>query len=384
MLGFLTMAVLGALHQFAPVVGRKPLRSVGAARLTLAGLIATVMILPGGFAHGPESLVAIGGLIGVVTVLVAVWNLSGPLSGPLRGGQGGVPIQGIRISVAYLVVTVSFGIVYALDRRYGWFILWPNRVLAHATFGVLGWLGITYAAVAEKLWPMFLLSHRRSARAGSWAVGLLAVGVPALAVGILMSWQPMGWAGAALVLAGLSAHLTSLVGSVRNRRRPFELLHAYLAASVVLLAAGAGLALAAALGRYGPGDRAMAVAAAVAALIGWLGLAIIGHAHKIVPFIAYQALRAQGVANGPTGRPLLFADLFNVTAGWAALVASSLGFAGLTVGLATATAPVIVFGGVSLVVAGVVALVNLGLGPRRARYGALPERHTQRNEESNT
>lgn len=40
-LAFLTTAVLGALHQVAPVIGRRPLRSVRAARLTLIGIVAT-------------------------------------------------------------------------------------------------------------------------------------------------------------------------------------------------------------------------------------------------------------------------------------------------------------------------------------------------------
>src|SRR3546814_13920053 len=36
MLGFLSTGVLGALHQFAPVVGNRPLRSTRAAAVTMA------------------------------------------------------------------------------------------------------------------------------------------------------------------------------------------------------------------------------------------------------------------------------------------------------------------------------------------------------------
>ena len=48
MLAFLTTAVLGAVHQFAPVVARRPLRSVRVARLTLVGALylACVALLP--------------------------------------------------------------------------------------------------------------------------------------------------------------------------------------------------------------------------------------------------------------------------------------------------------------------------------------------------
>ena len=145
MLAFLTTAVLGAAHQFTPVVARRPLRSVTVARVTFVGMVATAWLLPSGFAHGPESLVAAGGVTGAVTVLLAAWNLSGPLS--VRGR--GVPLAGLRLSVTYLVATVAFGVVYAFDRQAAWFPLLPHRVLAHAHVGLLGWLGLTYVAVAE-------------------------------------------------------------------------------------------------------------------------------------------------------------------------------------------------------------------------------------------
>ena len=105
----------------------------------------TAWLLPTGFAHGPESLVAAGGVAGAATVLLAAWNLSGPLS----ARDGGVPLAGLRFSVAFLVATVAFGVVYAFNRQTGWFPLMPNRVLAHAHLGLLGWLGLTYVAVAE-------------------------------------------------------------------------------------------------------------------------------------------------------------------------------------------------------------------------------------------
>ena len=52
MLAFLTTAVLGAAHQFSPVVGRRPLRSVPAARVTLVGMVATACLLPRARAGG--------------------------------------------------------------------------------------------------------------------------------------------------------------------------------------------------------------------------------------------------------------------------------------------------------------------------------------------
>jgi hypothetical protein len=361
-LAFLTTAVLGAVHQFAPVVGRRPLRSVLAARLTLVGIVATAWLLPTGFAHGPEMLVPIGGAIGACTVALVAWNLSGPLAA--RGG--GVPLAGLRLSVGFLVVTVAFGVVYAFDRQTGWFPLLPNRVLAHAHLGLLGWLGLTYVAVAEKLWPMFLLAHRPRARAGAWAVGLLGGGVPVLAVGLLFAVPVLAWTGGVVVGSGLACHLGSMVSAVRHRRRALELLHAFLFASAAFLVTAAALAIVAALAHVTPEVRARIVAAEVASLLAWLGLAVVGHAHKIVPFIAYTGLRARGVATGPSGRPLLFGDLFHHGVARTTFVTGAGGFATAVVAILAASAETLAIAGVAIAATGVLATVNLATGPRRA------------------
>lgn len=360
-LAFLTTAVLGAAHQFTPVVARRPLRSVSAARVTLAGIVATAWLLPTGFAHGPESLVAAGGAVGAATVALAAWNLSAPLA----ARDGGVPLAGLRLSVGFLAVTVAFGVVYALDRQAGWFPLLPHRVLAHAHLGLLGWLGLTYIAVAEKLWPMFLLAHRPRARAGAWAVGLVAGGVPLLAAGLLVAAPVVAWSGGIAAGTGLACHLASLATAMRHRRRPLELLHGFLLAGAAFLVVALALGGAAALADVTPAVRARLVAAEVAALVSWLGLAVVGHAHKIVPFIAYTALRARGVTAAPTGRPLLFGDLYHHGAARATLATATAGFAAAVAGILAASPTMLAAGGVGIAVTGALATVNLASGPRR-------------------
>src|SRR3546814_19944415 len=95
MLGFLSTGVLGALHQFAPVVGNRPLRSTRAAAVTMALFLPGVWTLAGGFAHGPSWLVPAGGITATTDILLAAWNRSGALSSK---GQG-VPLAGLRRSV---------------------------------------------------------------------------------------------------------------------------------------------------------------------------------------------------------------------------------------------------------------------------------------------
>src|SRR5690606_13789501 len=203
----------------------------------------------------------------------------------------------------------------------------PNRVLAHAHLGLIGWLGITYVSVAEKLWPMFLLAHRPRARAGAWAVGLLGSGVGGLAVGLLLESPIVVALGGTAVVAGSGCHIASRVGVVRARRRPLALLLRFLFSSAAFLVVAIAIVVAAAVAPVDYGTRSRLVSAEIASLAAWLGLAVIGHVHKIVPFIGYSALRARGVTHAPSGKPLMFADLFHPGIARATLVASGAGFA---------------------------------------------------------
>lgn len=359
-LAFLTVAVLGAVHQFGPVAGGVPLRSVPAARWTLIGMVATAWLLPTGFAHGPEWLIPAAGLIGAATVSIAAWNLSQPL---LASG-GGVPVLGLRISIGYLLVTVAFGVVYAFNREAGWFPLYPSRLLAHAHLGLLGWLGLTYVSVAEKLWPMFLLSHRPSTRSGTMAVTWLGVGVTPLAIGLLFAVPVIAWIGGSLVVVGLIAHAVSLVGSVRHRRRPMELLHGFLFAAMGFLIIGVGAGIAAVTLPVDPSVRIQLITAEIAALVAWLGMAVIGHSHKIVPFIGYTLLRSRGVSRRADGRPLLFTDLYRRAPARLTLASSATGFALLVTGILTGSAATVSVAGGAIAGAAVLVTLNLGLTPR--------------------
>lgn len=366
MLGFLTTGVLGAIHQFGPVVGNRPLRSVRAAGLTLATLLPGLWTLAGGFAHGPTFLVPAGGILATFGVVVAAWNLSGPLSA--RGK--GVPLVGLRLAVGYLLVTVSFGVVYAVDRNAGWFPLLPHRVLAHAHLGLLGWLGLAYVAVAEKLWPMFLLAHRPGARSGATAVALLGAGVPVLAIGLLFGIPVVGVVGGVVVTGGLVAHLTSLAGTIRSRRRSLELLHGFVLASAALLVSAIAAGAVAGLAPVDQVWRIRLVSAEVLCLAGWLGLALLGHLHKVVPFIVWTWLRATDRMPA-TGPALLFGDLFRAGPARVTLGLASAGFAALLAGVLSGTPAVFATGALLVGGAGAVTLWNLATGPRRALRSRL-------------
>ncbi len=381
-LATLSMGVLGALHQFIPVVTQRSLRSIRLARLTFVTWLGAAWLLPIGVAAGRESVVEAGGALAGVAVTSFAVNVWPPL---LARGKG-APVTGLRFAVIGFIATACFGLLYVADRRGNWFDLSGHVVLAHATVGLFAWLGLSYVAVAEKLWPMFFLAHvpgRR--RAGRLAVAAVPGGVCLLSPGLLTGVAPLAWAGGTLLAVGLGAHLVSLAAHVRHRRRRPDLHLLFVSTSGAWLVVGAALALAASL--VVPGDPhagTALVAGAVAALGGWLLETLVGHTYKVVPFIAWAALRSRGVDRNGAGRPLMFSDLYNHT--WAAATYGSVtaGIACLTVGLSGSVPPLTGAGGVLLTVTALIAASNLSLGPVRmlpaaGRYGR-PTEHDERGD----
>jgi len=361
MLAFLSTAVLGASHQFGPVVAGRRLRSVTAGLITMLLWVPASWLLPFAFATRRPALLEVAGVLAGSAVCLAAWNLSGPL---LRRGRG-TPVLGLRLAIVFLVVTAAFGVTYAFDLHHGYFLLLPRRVLAHAHLGLIGWIGLAYVAVAEKLWPMFLLAHRPSTAAGDWAVRLVAGGVPVVAVGLLIPSEPLTSIGAGIVVAGLTAHLVSLAGVIRHRRRRMELLHAYVLTSAVMLIVAVWAAAIAGMFDVSTAVRTRAIQTEIFALTMWLGLAVIGHLHKIVPFISWSRMRAAGHTKAPNGRPLLFAHLVHAPAARAAYATAVVAAASGAAGMAGGHVLAIEICGVALAITGLIVIVNLTSGPLR-------------------
>ncbi len=362
-LATLAMGVLGATHQFTPVITGRPLRSLRLARATFVAWLAASWMLPLGIGLEQPAVTAASGGFALAGLALLAWNLAAPLS--VRGK--GAPVSSLRLALLGAAATTLLGATFVGDRQGHWFVLDGHVDLAMGVLGVFAWLGVTYIGVAQKLWPMFMLAHlpgRRSS--GPVAVWGTWLGSAVLAGGLAHQTVPAEWAGAGVLAAGLGAHLASLSAHLAHRRRKADLHLAFLVTAAAWLVAAAGLALAGALC---PPHRAHLAAALAAAAMtaagGWLLEALVGHAHKVIPFIVWSLLRSHGARNGPSGKPLMFADLYHH--GWAAATYTTVtaGIAALCAGLATSSAPAIAAGGVLLATTGILATANLSIRPLR-------------------
>lgn len=99
---------------------------------------------------------------------------------------------------------------------------------------------------------------------------------------------------------------------IRFRRRKTDLHLVFVVTSALWLVVGGAFALAVVLTVHRHHHLGVAlVSAAVSASGGWLLVALMGHAHKVIPFISWSELRARGVKEKADGTQLMFADLYN-------------------------------------------------------------------------
>jgi hypothetical protein len=190
-----------------------------------------------------------------------------------------------------------------------------------------------------------------------------------LATGLLFGVPVVGIVGGVVVTGGLAAHLTSLAGTIRARRRSLELLHGFVLGSATMLVIAIATGAVAGLAPVDQGWRIRLVSAEVLCLAGWLGLALLGHLHKVVPFIVWTWLRATD--RMPAGAPLLFGDLFRPGPARVTLALASAGFGALLAGVLSGTPGVFAGGALLVGAAGAVTLWNLATGPRRALRSRL-------------
>ena len=343
-IGWLTMLMLGALHQFLPVIAARPLASESLALASLllvaAGLVAMLLgFLALDGAALPPVLLPLGGLTVLIGLLVAIGNLGWTLRGvhPLP-----LPARFVVAASGFLAVTVvvgiAFGCAFAIPSMPGWISdLLAQGLSLHLLSGIGGWFALIAIGVSYKLLPMFMLSDEDRGAVGIGVLALVAGGVAAAWAGGLAAifigpeWVVVRTVGEAAAAAGMALYLWDVVQLYRaRRRRVLELNSTTAAASLFMLAASlAGLIVATTARTI----EAWAPPILVLLLLGWLSLLGLGQLFKIVPFLTWLERYGKELGRGPVPR---VQDLVNERRARPWFIA--FGFAAVGEALAAATA----------------------------------------------
>ncbi len=312
-IGWLSMAMCGALFQFVPVLVAKPLHAESWMLIALVLLTAGLVSLLAGF-------LALGGRIppwlwllpaGAVLLIAGFALVAIDLALTLLAARPmPLPARFVSVGLASIVATVLLGGTFAFalfEREPGALLsaLLASGVPIHATAGLGGWMTVTAMGVSYRLLAMFMLAPDVDARSGRTT---LLAGSMSLAIAIVGGTVAIAFAfGLSLVLSlAATSGLLTLAFYARDvrrlyhsrKRRALELNTRMAVWSFASLCAAAALGLVFAL--TGSFSRHIG-AVAFLIVFGWLSGLILANLYKIVPFLTW--LETYGPVMGRTPTP---------------------------------------------------------------------------------
>lgn len=298
-IGWLTVLMLGALHQFVPVItaegapaGASALVSIVAIVLGLFGMEAGFLALDGRLPAFLLHCLPIGGSL----VLVGIAVTAGWLARILWRTRP-LPFHArfVAAALCFLFVALGLGILMALGFAAPGLVFWrgdlTDLLRLHLFAGLLGWFMLMTIGVGYKLIGMFCLAPEERGAVGDAVLGLSAGGLAAasgLALGAALGApvpEIIVTAAVAVIGAGIALYLFDMVRLYRARRRSNLELNTLMAVPALAM-----LAVFLPLGLYayaaGFGER-LAGALGYLFLFGWLSGLGLSQLYKIVPFLTW-------------------------------------------------------------------------------------------------
>jgi hypothetical protein len=303
-LGFLAMAMFGAMYQMLPVVAGSPVPLARAAHGVHLGLLAGVGLLVGGFLAGQPALLTAGGVLLAVAVSGFLLAIGLALA---KAPNADVTVWGMRTAVISLAVVATMGLLMA-GGHVGAGFPGPRGpwMQAHLTLGLLGWVGTLIGAVSLKVVPMFYLTEAIAPSPARVALGMVVLGLLGTGAGLVAGAGPIGLglaaAPAAVIVWGAHPVATLRAMHLRRRKRADgSLLFWQFGLAIALLC---GPVAVAALTLSSP---ALPLLFGWLAIWGWAGMIIHGMLYRILPFLVWfhRLSRFVGIVPVPPMRRIL-------------------------------------------------------------------------------
>lgn len=284
-LGYLTMAMAGALQQVLPVLLGERLRRPRAVAWSIwAALGAGAAALAAGFVVGPQWTQAAVPLLGAAVGLLAAAALPAIWRSSVRNATR----QALLLAAAGLLVTAGLGAYLAAG--WGWSAVPLARDLTglHLGWGLVGWVAVLVAGMAYQVVPMFQVAPDYPRWLMRGLGPLLVLGLAAWSVTTVNGMS--GVVPEILVVAGLVAFaLCTIVVQQRRRRSIPDVTVDFWRLGMAALVAAAVLGL-------WPGVPPMLVGSLFA--LGFAVSVVNGMLYKIIPFLIWLHMNNRLQATG--------------------------------------------------------------------------------------
>lgn len=284
LLGALLTICFGAVYQLLPVLANTGFTGRAQAWAHLAlHLLGTVAMIAG-FLRGDLLLVALGG----AAVSIGVALFSANIIRTLRSAPRLDPILlAFAAAAAWLVLTVSAGLLLALNLRFAWWNLDVLALLrAHAHAGVAGFFVTLTQGAMFRLVPMFTLAGPPNLRRVAVALATSQFGLLTLVSALALDATSFALLGAVTLLVSFALSAFELRRILATRKKKLlepGLRGFFLGLAVLIVSALGGTALA-----IGLGDLRAALAYGVVAILGGIVAVVQGMLCKIIPFLVWM------------------------------------------------------------------------------------------------
>lgn len=299
-IGWLTILMFGALHQFVPVItargsvaGTPALVALVAMVLGLVGMEAGFLALGGILPMAMLAALPLGGILVLAGAIIAGASIARTLwqARPLPFSARFVAV-GLACLLAVLAMGIVLGTAFAAPRL-AWARAFTDGLRLHFLAGLVGWFTLIALGVSYRLLSMFTLAPEERGRLGAavlwltaggfvvaWLLDLArALGAPVPKVAITIAAVAVG--------VGLALYVLDMVLLYRaRRRRKLELNTGMalpaIAALALCLVCGAVLAF------RGTSEQTLG-ALGYLFVFGWLSGLALSQLYKIVPFLTWLA-----------------------------------------------------------------------------------------------
>ena len=310
-LGFLGMAMVGAMMQMLPVVAGSPVaHPVGVARTVHLLLLPGVLSLVAGFLFAVPWPMRLGMVLLGAGFLVFVGAVGISL---MRASSGNPTAVGKRLAVSGLAATVALGLTLASNYGWEWWLI--NRMQVtnlHLTWGLLGWVGLLVIGVSYQVVPMFQLTPAYPKPLTRWLTWALFALLLLLSATLLWQDETMqkqaAWLIGGVIVAGFAVFaVVTLRLQLQRRRKQSDVTLLFwrfgMACLLLALALGLGEQTITAL-EHAQADNFMLAFLFIA---GFAVSVVNGMLYKIVPFLIWFHLqsRLMGVAKVPNMKQIM-------------------------------------------------------------------------------
>lgn len=308
LIGWLSLAMAGALLQFVPVLIARPLVAEGLVLPVLGAICGGVFLLCGGFAVLAGWIEAPLDMLGAAAALL-VTGFGMLVFILVRTLAAARPVELVGrfafVGLACLIAVVLSGALFAvrLSGRGGdWLARFGEAMPFHAMLGMGGWLGLITFGVSYRLFAMFMVSPDTAVKQGKRVIGM-GVAAAALLLAGLLGFLPTSTAivaGATVYAGAVAFYGADVRALLRQRRR--KALELNMAASLpALFALAAGTALLSVAIWFEAGEDLIAAGSFIL-VFGWLSGMTLAQLCRIVPFITWIEVYAPRLGRGGVPR----------------------------------------------------------------------------------